>query len=76
MNKFLITVYKIFFVGLLVQFFAQTFITFGLGVDLEYIWLWKEVVIAVIAIVALIGIVWRGRRRQIIITPTIAWRTI
>ncbi len=76
MNKFLIALYKIFFVGLLVQFFAQTFVTFGLGIEIDYLWLWKEVVIGVIAILALVGVVWRGRRRQIIITPTIAWWTV
>lgn len=57
MERFLITIYKIFFIGLLVQFFAQTFVTFGLGFDIPYLWLWKEAVIGVLIVVGIGGIV-------------------
>ncbi len=76
MERFLITIYKIFFIGLLVQFFAQTFVTFGLGFDIPYLWLWKEAVIGVLIVVGIGGIVRHWRRRQIFITPTVGWRKL
>ena len=38
---------KIFLVWILLQFFLQTLITFGLGINIEIIWLWKEFFIIV-----------------------------
>jgi len=46
--KRLVIVSKIFFIGLLLQFFLQTFVTFKLGFDWTFwkmIWMWKEIVL-------------------------------
>lgn len=59
--------YKIFFIGLLLQFFIQTRVTFWLGIQYEwmtYVWLWKEWVIALLGVLALVGIIrtkWRKK---------------
>ena len=49
-SKYLEIAIKAFFIGLLVQFFLQTFITYKLGWDGKFwngIWLWKEVLILI-----------------------------
>ena len=46
--KALTLVAKIFFIGLLLQFFLQTFVTYKLGLDStirKFIWMWKEIII-------------------------------
>ena len=46
--KALTLVAKIFFIGLLLQFFLQTFVTYKLWLDWtirKFIWMWKEIII-------------------------------
>ena len=53
---------KIFFIGLLVQFFLQTLVTYKLGLEWwvrTYIWLWKEIFILVFIIFVWAGIITR-----------------
>jgi len=38
-------VFMIFFVGLLLQFVMQTFVTFELGIEIPWLWLRKEVLV-------------------------------
>ncbi|MCF7834869.1 O-antigen ligase family protein [Candidatus Gracilibacteria bacterium] len=55
-RKTLILLFKIFFIGLILQFFLQTFITFELGLDggfWKVIWSWKEIFVVAGAIFVL-----------------------
>lgn len=65
MQKYLVWTYKIFFIWLLLQFFLQTFVTYGIWFEVESIWLWKEWVIAILLLVSLVGIVMRRNWKQI-----------
>lgn len=78
-KKTIIIFYKIFFIGLIVQFFLQTFVTYKLGLQqdrMQYIRLWKEGIIALLAILTLWWIIWKNKRKQLIITPTIGRWTV
>lgn len=47
-DNILTIISKIFFIGLLLQFFLQTFVTFRLGLDGTFwsiVWMWKELII-------------------------------
>jgi len=47
-RKIILIVFKVFFVGLILQFFLQTFVTFGLGwnnIFWKVVWAWKEILI-------------------------------
>ena len=49
-RKVLLLIFKIFFVGLILQFFLQTFVTFQLGWNnlfWKIIWSWKEIFVVV-----------------------------
>ena len=79
MKKFLIVLYKIFFIWLLIQFFLQTVATFQFGLDqpwMQYIWLWKEGILAVLILLSLILIIKERRWKQIFINKIVTWRTI
>ena len=78
-TKIITTLYKVFFVGLLLQFFLQTFVTHQLGLDAEwmkYVWLRKEWVIAILWILALGHIIRNRTWKQIIASPTLGRRTL
>lgn len=67
LQHILLVLYKIFFIGLLVQFFAHTRVTFGLGIDpswMEYVWLWKEWVIVLLWLITLWAIIFKRRWKQ------------
>ena len=53
LKPFLVLLCKIFLIGLLLQFFLQTFITFQLGRDgtvWNVIWMWKEFILLLLAV--------------------------
>lgn len=55
MTKHIPLLYKIFFIGLLLQFFAFNIVTFARGIDggwTTYLWLWKEILIAVLILIS------------------------
>ncbi len=57
-SKWLEIAIKVFFIGLLVQFFLQTFVTYQLGREggiWSLIWLWKELLILLFA--GILGVV-------------------
>ena len=68
--------YKIFFVGLLLQFFAFNIVTFSLGLDwelMQYVWLWKELLILWLILLTVSLILIRWEWRQIAATREIVW---
>lgn len=49
-------VYKVFFIGLLLQFIAHTFVTYQLGIDnpaMGILWSWKEIIVILWSSIAL-----------------------
>jgi hypothetical protein len=47
-KNILVIIAKIFFLGLILQFFLQTFVTFSLGFEgtiWSVIWMWKEIIV-------------------------------
>ena len=77
LKKIFISLYKVFFVGLLLQFLLQTFVMFKLGIDapwMKYVWLWKEGIIALLLLLSFIGIVREKKWKQIFSnTPIGRW---
>ncbi len=68
--------YKIFFVGLLLQFFAFNIVTFSLGLDwelMQFVWLWKELLILWLILLTVSMILIRWEWRQIAATREILW---
>lgn len=66
-QNLIINLSKIFFVGLLLQFFAHTWVTHWLWISYEwmnYVWLRKEWMIAVLWILVLIWIIWSKWRKK------------
>jgi len=67
LKQVLIVLYKIFFIGLLLQFFAHTLVTFAWWFDaprMEYVWLWKEWVIGLLWVITLCTILFKRRWKQ------------
>lgn len=57
MKKFVLLLIKIFAIWLLVQFFLHTFFTFKLWFEWSFwsiFWLWKEILIVIFAVIALV----------------------
>lgn len=70
-SRFLVLLYKLFFVGLALQFFLQTFVTFTLAFTpprMEYVRLRKEGIIGLLAIFVALDTVF-SRRRKSLVTP-------
>lgn len=66
--------YKIFFIGLLLQFFAFNIATFSLGLDqswMQFVWLWKEILIVILIFTTIFLILIRWQWRQIFATREI-----
>ena len=69
MRRALIILYKVLFLWLLVQFFAQTLVTYGVGFNpdrLQYIWLRKEWLIALLGLIWAIWVVATWKRRVLL----------
>jgi len=74
MIKLVPTLYKIFFIWLLFQFFAFNVATFSRGLDadwMQYVWLWKEWVIAALIAISLFLIFSQGKWSNIFPNKTI-----
>ncbi len=68
MTKYLSTLYKIFFIGLLLQFFAFNIVTFSRGIDGSWttmIWLWKEILITLLIFLTVFLILSKRKRKLI-----------
>lgn len=79
LKKTVLLLYKIFFIGLMLQFIIQTFVSFKLWLNadwMKYIWLWKELIIGFLLLLSLIGIIWEKKRKQLFTNTTIGWRTL
>lgn len=64
MQKILIFLYKLFFIGLLLQFFLHTRVTFSWWVNarwMEYVRLWKEWVIGLLGLLTVWAILYQRR---------------
>lgn len=75
-SKYITLLYKIFFIGLLLQFFAFNIATFSLGLDaswMTYVRLWKELLILWLIGLTIFLILYRWLRRQIFATREILW---
>lgn len=73
-SKYITLLYKIFFIGLLLQFFAFNIATFSLGLDqswMTYVRLWKEFLIMWLIGLTVFLILAKGERRQIAATREI-----
>lgn len=69
LSRTIIGIYKVFFVGLLLQFFLQTFVTFSLGIDyprMEYVRLRKEGIIALLLVFVAGDILFSRKWKQLI----------
>lgn len=75
MKSFIIILYKVFFIGLLLQFFLHTTVHFGIGVDVarvENIWLRKEAIIWLLTLIILRDILFKWWRKWLF-RPKLLW---
>jgi len=78
-SKSIITIYQIFFIGLLLQFFAFNVATFSRWLDAEWmklVWLRKEALLGLLLLLTAILIIIKGQWKQIIANKFITFLLI